>query len=64
MKAADRSGAALAVVLGERDLADGVVQVKDLASGEQSAVPHDEVVTHLLQRLRLTGASTAPGVSV
>jgi histidyl-tRNA synthetase len=64
MKAADRSGAALAVVLGERDLADGVVQVKDLASGEQSAVPHDDVVTHLLQRLRPAGGSAAPGASV
>ena len=30
MKAADRSGAAYAVVLGDRDLEAGVAQVKDL----------------------------------
>ena len=39
MKAADRSGARYAVVLGERDIAAGSAQVKDLATGEQTAVP-------------------------
>ena len=37
MKAADRSGARYALVLGERDLAAGTVGVKDLVSGEQQA---------------------------
>ena len=45
MKAADRSGAAYAVVLGERDLDQGVAQVKSLDTGDQFAVPMDEVVT-------------------
>ncbi len=39
MKAADRSGATHAVVVGERDLADGVGQLKDLRTGDQRAVP-------------------------
>ncbi len=39
MKAADRSGARYAVIFGERDIADGVAQLKDLTSGEQHAVP-------------------------
>ena len=47
MKAADRSGARYAVVLGERDLAAGEAQVKDLTSGEQVAVPLDQLVQHL-----------------
>jgi len=51
MKAADRSGGALTVVLGERDLADGVAQVKEMASGEQVAVPLDELVSTIAQRL-------------
>ncbi len=51
MKAADRSGAALSVVLGERDLADGVAQVKEMASGEQVGVPLDELVSTIAQRL-------------
>ncbi len=38
MKAADRSGAQFAVVIGERDLAEGVVQLKELSTGEQRAV--------------------------
>ena len=51
MKAADRSGARYALVLGERDLAADVVQVKDLSTGEQSAVPLADVVTHLQEKL-------------
>ncbi len=51
MKAADRSGARWAVVAGERDLAQGVVQVKDLHSGEQEPQPVDGVVDLLRGRL-------------
>jgi histidyl-tRNA synthetase len=52
MKGADRSGAAYAVVLGERDMAEGVAQVKDLATGEQSAVALGDVVRTLEERLQ------------
>jgi histidyl-tRNA synthetase len=51
MKAADRSGAAYAVVLGERDLEADVAQVKDLASGEQSALPWDGLAADLVRRV-------------
>jgi histidyl-tRNA synthetase len=51
MKDADRSGAAYAVILGERDLAAGSAQVKDLASGEQSAVALTDLVATLKERL-------------
>jgi histidyl-tRNA synthetase len=50
MKAADRSGARYALVLGERDLAAGVAQLKELASGEQRTVALAEVVPALLAR--------------
>jgi histidyl-tRNA synthetase len=50
MKAADRSGASHAVVIGERDLADGVGQLRDLRTGEQTAVP----VGELFDRVRAT----------
>ena len=51
MRAADRSGARYALVVGERDLAAGVAQVKDLASGDQAAVALPEVVDWLGKRL-------------
>jgi histidyl-tRNA synthetase len=51
MKAADRSGAAYALVLGDRDLAAQVVQVKDMTSGDQSAVALADVVTYLKEKL-------------
>jgi histidyl-tRNA synthetase len=50
MKAADRSGARFALVLGERDLDAGQVGLKDLATGEQVATPLDEVVEALRAR--------------
>ncbi|MFJ6213672.1 histidine--tRNA ligase [Streptomyces sp. NPDC092296] len=51
MKAADRSGARWALVAGERDLADGVVQLKDLTTGDQTPVAVDAVVTTLKEKL-------------
>lgn len=52
MKAADRSGARYAVVLGDRDLEAGEVQVKDLRSGEQAAVALGDLVGALAARVR------------
>ena len=48
MKAADTSGARVALVLGDRDLAAGTVMVKQLDGGDQSAVPLDGVVEAVL----------------
>jgi histidyl-tRNA synthetase len=47
MKAADRSGARYAVVVGDRDLEAGVAQLKDLSNGEQTAVPLPELLENL-----------------
>ena len=52
MRAADRSGAKLALVLGDRDLAAGVMGLKDLGSGEQRAVPLDEALEQVRAALR------------
>ncbi len=51
MKNANRSGARYALVAGERDLAEGVVQLKDMESGEQQAVELATVVSELRSRL-------------
>ncbi|MEU0271024.1 histidine--tRNA ligase [Streptomyces sp. NPDC006307] len=50
MKMANRSGARYTLVAGERDLADSVVQLKDMESGEQEAVALDSVVEVLQAR--------------
>ncbi|MEZ5116922.1 MAG: histidine--tRNA ligase [Candidatus Nanopelagicales bacterium] len=47
MKAADRSGAAHTVILGDRDLESGTAQVKDMTTGEQTAVPLDGLADRL-----------------
>ncbi|MEU5883960.1 histidine--tRNA ligase [Spirillospora sp. NPDC047279] len=51
MKDADRSGAPYALILGERDIAAGSVQLKDLAGGEQTAVALTEITSTLKERL-------------
>ncbi|MDR3537381.1 MAG: histidine--tRNA ligase [Acetobacteraceae bacterium] len=47
MERANRIGARAAVILGEDDLANGVAQVKDLASGAQEAVPLADIAARL-----------------
>ncbi|MBY8879878.1 histidine--tRNA ligase [Actinacidiphila acidipaludis] len=51
MKSANRSGARFALVAGERDLAEGVVQLKDLETGEQGPVAFDDLVATVKERL-------------
>ncbi|OBF21927.1 histidine--tRNA ligase [Mycobacterium sp. ACS4331] len=51
MRAADRSGAVLALVAGDRDIEAGTVGVKNLGSGEQVDVAVDSVVADVLSRL-------------
>ncbi|MFC8830896.1 histidine--tRNA ligase [Streptomyces sp. NPDC057137] len=51
MKNANRSGARFTIVAGERDLAEGVAQVKDMESGEQKPVPLDALVADLTAKL-------------
>jgi histidyl-tRNA synthetase len=51
MRAADRSGAAIALVAGDRDVEAGTVGVKNLSTGEQVDVAADAVVADVLSRL-------------
>ncbi|AWH95579.1 histidine--tRNA ligase [Dietzia psychralcaliphila] len=46
-KAADRSGAAVTLVVGENELASGTVVVKTMATGAQNPVPLAAVVSHV-----------------
>ncbi|MGA8547988.1 MAG: His/Gly/Thr/Pro-type tRNA ligase C-terminal domain-containing protein, partial [Mycobacterium sp.] len=51
MRAADRSGARLALVAGDRDIEAGTIGVKDLSTGDQLEVATDSVVAEVLSRL-------------
>jgi histidyl-tRNA synthetase len=46
MKRADRLKAAFVLILGDDELASGVVSVKDMSAGEQSRVSRDAVIDH------------------
>ena len=47
MKAAGRSGARVALIVGEQEAADGTVTVRDMVDSEQTLVPRDQLITHV-----------------
>ena len=47
MRHANRSGARAAVILGERELAEGKAEIRDLAESDQRTVALDAVVAEL-----------------
>jgi len=47
MERANKTGARAAVILGDDDIADGMAQVKDLATGTQEAVPFSQIPSRL-----------------
>jgi histidyl-tRNA synthetase len=51
MRAADRSGARVALVAGDRDIAAGTIGIKDLTTGDQVDVGTDTVVGEVLSLL-------------
>jgi histidyl-tRNA synthetase len=65
MKAAGRSGARVAVIIGDRELAEGTATIRDLARSEQEVVPRDTLVDRLHKLIETppagsNGAPTAP----
>ncbi|HEY5880296.1 MAG TPA: histidine--tRNA ligase [Nakamurella sp.] len=58
MRSADASGALLALVIGDREIEDGTVVVRDLRSGEQKAYPMGDLV-HVVGRLQAAAAQSA-----
>lgn len=50
-KAADRSGAAVTLVIGSDELAAGTAVVKTMTNGEQQPIPLDSVVEHVTGQL-------------
>jgi histidyl-tRNA synthetase len=53
MKAAGRSSARLALIVGEQEVEDRTVTVRDLETGDQTAVDRDVVVDHIRKVLEL-----------
>lgn len=51
MRAADRSGAAIALVAGEREIEQGIIELKTLADGSQQSIPIGSIVGEVRSRL-------------
>lgn len=50
-KAADRLGSKYVLVLGDQELENGVINVKNMTSGEQQEVPLGEIIDHMKKEL-------------
>jgi len=57
MKAADRSGAPLVLIIGQDEIESGTVQVKDMETGSQDKVAQESLVTHVFDLIRQTKGS-------
>jgi len=55
MKRADKLGASHVLIVGEQELEQGAVTLRDMASKEQTAIPVQEVTDRLLERFQNTG---------
>ena len=51
MKAADRSGATLAVIIGSDELANGTVVIRPMSGGEQFAVQRTDLIDRITKAL-------------
>jgi histidyl-tRNA synthetase len=51
LRAADRAGARLALILGEKEAAAGTVTIRDLRSGDQEELARADLVDQLHKRL-------------
>jgi histidyl-tRNA synthetase len=51
-KSADRSGARLAIVVGDNEVASGTVTLRDLRAGDQETVGRADVVEHVRKKLQ------------
>jgi histidyl-tRNA synthetase len=54
MKAADKSGAQFAVVIGDEEVSSAQVQIKNLGDSSQNQVALGDMVAHLIQAMRQT----------
>jgi histidyl-tRNA synthetase len=52
MKKANSSGAPVAVIVGEQEVADGTVALRDLAAGEQEVVPRADIVDRVRKMIQ------------
>jgi histidyl-tRNA synthetase len=62
MRAADRSGARVAVIIGDRELAEGTATIRDLARSDQEVVSRDTLVDRLHKLIETppAGSDDAP----
>jgi hypothetical protein len=63
LRAASRRGVAFAAILGEREVREGFVQVKDLRREEQASVPRSEAPAHIASLSRSGAPPRVPGTA-
>ena len=52
LRAADKSGAALALILGQKEVFEETIILRDLKSGNQETVPLTKIIAEVKKRLK------------
>jgi histidyl-tRNA synthetase len=47
MREANKKGASLAIIIGDKELKDKSVQIKDLNNGQQESIPIDSIISYI-----------------
>ena len=47
MREANKIGASLAIIIGDKELKDKSVQIKDLKNGQQESIPNDSIISYI-----------------
>jgi len=47
MREANKIGASLAIIIGDKELKDKSVQIKDLKNGQQESIPIDSIISYI-----------------
>ena len=47
MREANKIGASLAIIIGDKELKDKSVQIKDLKNGQQESIPFDSIISYI-----------------
>jgi histidyl-tRNA synthetase len=51
LRTADKQGARMALIIGDNEIAEGVMTLRDLRTGDQAGIPVDDLVAELQDRL-------------
>ncbi|OGZ30803.1 MAG: hypothetical protein A2931_01730 [Candidatus Niyogibacteria bacterium RIFCSPLOWO2_01_FULL_45_48] len=61
LQSADKAGAALALIIGQKEALDGTIIIRDMSTGAQETVLQEKILDNLKKKLKILANPQAPG---